>query len=405
MAESTAPRVLVAAYACHPDQGSEPGAGWQWLAAIAMNHRVTLLTGVDVDDRLEREIDRLGLPVDVVRVGTPADVIHIDSRWRHLRYGAWVWCAARRAAAVERRGGVAVAHHLTYASDWLPTPLTRLRRTPIVWGPVGGATYPHRGLVLGLPVRSRLFEWARRTVSSISRRTLAAGSIHRTALIVALNRDTADVFAGRRVVVEPNAALDHALLPEPADPPERGAGRRAVYAGRLVAWKGLALALAALADHRAANWHLDVFGSGPERTNLDAQARRLGVADRVRFHGVVARPTVLAAMTGADAFVFPSLHDSAPWAVAEAAALGVPVLCFDAGAAPTLAGPCARLLDTASPVASIASRLAEVAAARPPRTPHRAFSRDRLPEVVDSWYAAVTRPPAMVPDRQGTDST
>lgn len=382
--------VLLAAYACHPDQGSEPGAGWQWLRAIAVRHRVTVLTGRAEDDRLEAEVRRLDLPVTVVRVTTAADVIGIDSRWRYLRYGAWLLAAARATSDLERTATLAVGHHVTYASDWLPTPLAALRRTPFVWGPVGGATYPARALVEGLPMRSRVFEWIRRTVGRISRRTLAASTVRRAGLIVALNQETAAVHAHRPVVIEPNAALDYDTVPAaqeaPADPDHV---RRAVYAGRLLPWKGVHLAVRAMTDPRAAGWMFEVFGAGEERERLELLARDLGVTDRVRFHGRVARAELLDSTARADAFVFPSLHDSAPWAVAEAAALGVPVLCFDAGAAPTLAGPCARLLDPSDPAGSIAARLADLRAEQPTRTPYREFSVHRLPEVVEKWYSSI----------------
>lgn len=390
MADDEALHVLLAAYACHPDAGSEPGVGWQWLRAVATRHEVTLLTGKAEDGRLDEEIRRLGLPVTVVQVTTPADVIHLDSPLRYLRYGMWLAAAARRATQLERTIGPDVGHHVTYASDWLPTPLAALRRTPFVWGPVGGATYSAPGVTEGLSARARVFERVRKLVGSVSRKTLARSTVRQAGLIVALNRQTADVYAGRPLVSEPNAAFDYDDFPDPVEvPTDRGADRRAVYAGRLLEWKGLHIAVRAMADARAADWTLDIYGAGPERTPLEVLARDLGLAGRIRFRGRVSRAECLHEVARADAFVFPSLHDSAPWAVAEAAALGVPVLCFDAGAAPTLAGPCTRLLDPADPVGSLATRLHEVGVTQPARTPYREFSVDRLPEVVQEWYALV----------------
>jgi glycosyltransferase involved in cell wall biosynthesis len=40
----------------------------------------------------------------------------------------------------------------------------------------------------------------------------------------------------------------------------------------------------------------------------------------------------------AHAFVFPSLHDDAPWVVGEALAHGVPIVCLDRGGTPIVAG-------------------------------------------------------------------
>jgi len=37
-------RVLISAYACEPDKGSEPGVGWNWALAAAEKHEVWVLT-------------------------------------------------------------------------------------------------------------------------------------------------------------------------------------------------------------------------------------------------------------------------------------------------------------------------------------------------------------------------
>ena len=37
-------RVLLSAFACAPNRGSEPGVGWNWALALAKNNDVTVLT-------------------------------------------------------------------------------------------------------------------------------------------------------------------------------------------------------------------------------------------------------------------------------------------------------------------------------------------------------------------------
>ena len=54
---------------------------------------------------------------------------------------------------------------------------------------------------------------------------------------------------------------------------------------------------------------LDVAGDGADRGLCEAEARRLGVADRVRFHGWVDRGTVNRLYEQADALIFPSFRE------------------------------------------------------------------------------------------------
>lgn len=80
------------------------------------------------------------------------------------------------------------------------------------------------------------------------------------------------------------------FAPVPAPPPAAGddAGV-AGFAGRLILGKGADDAIAAVARAlERAPWRLLIAGDGPDRERLSALARRLGVADRVEFLGMVA---------------------------------------------------------------------------------------------------------------------
>jgi len=78
--------------------------------------------------------------------------------------------------------------------------------------------------------------------------------------------------------------------------------------------------------------HLDLVGSGKLREHLEMEAERLGVADRVRFHGSLPERKVAEMLHSADIFVLPSVLDETgdmegiPVALMEAMAAGVPVV-------------------------------------------------------------------------------
>jgi glycosyltransferase involved in cell wall biosynthesis len=104
-----------------------------------------------------------------------------------------------------------------------------------------------------------------------------------------------------------------------------------VSVGHLVPVKGQALAIAALAGVPGAT--LVVAGDGPERARLEAEARRAGVAERVRFAGAVAHGDLPALLQAADAMVLPSQREGLANAWIEALACGAPVVIPDVGGA------------------------------------------------------------------------
>ncbi len=98
-----------------------------------------------------------------------------------------------------------------------------------------------------------------------------------------------------------------------------------LFVGHNFRLKGLGPSLEALAILKRArrSCHLAVIGRGP-REEYQARARRLGVLDRVSFHGHVT--DVRPFFNGADAFVLPTFHDACSLAAGEAWACGLPVI-------------------------------------------------------------------------------
>jgi glycosyltransferase involved in cell wall biosynthesis len=131
--------------------------------------------------------------------------------------------------------------------------------------------------------------------------------------------------------------IDTGLRLAAAHPPT-GPVRRLLSAGVLAPHTGVHLLLEALADPRLpAALTLQVAGDGPERAALERQARRAGLADRVRFLGF--RTDVPQLLAEADAFVLPSLLEQQPLALIEALGAGLPCLATDVGGVADQLGP------------------------------------------------------------------
>ena len=111
--------------------------------------------------------------------------------------------------------------------------------------------------------------------------------------------------------------------------PLAGAGPHVVAAGRLGRQKGFDMLLDAFAGarRRGAAGDLTILGEGPDRTALEAQAARLGIASAVRFTGFRENPFPYFA--AADLFVLSSRYEGLPNVVLEAMACGCPVVAFD----------------------------------------------------------------------------
>jgi glycosyltransferase involved in cell wall biosynthesis len=104
-----------------------------------------------------------------------------------------------------------------------------------------------------------------------------------------------------------------------------------LYVGRLKRYKGIGLALRALAHARRTrpDLQLDIAGTGDYRAELEALAAELDLSSAVRFHGFVTEAEKMTLLRQAWANLFPSPKEGWGITIVEAAACGTPSLASD----------------------------------------------------------------------------
>jgi glycosyltransferase involved in cell wall biosynthesis len=285
-----------------------------------------------------------------------------DLRGLRTYYLLWQMAALKKARHLQRCNPFNIVWHLTWANAWYGS-LAPLAGRPFVYGPVGGCVGPPWRLLPQLGWPGAPYEVARAFVRGAARylNPLARLSWHRADLILAQNVETRDWFPRvhrAKVILFPNAVISEEQI-EVAVPPANLRPPLAIYAGRLEPWKGVFLCLQALA--LLPEWTLVICGSGNDKARLQRLAGRLGVTDRVEWLGWLPQEHLLRRMSEADVFLFPSLREEAGAVIAEARAVGVPVVCLARGGPPLLTGPGGRSVPDGGGPWEIAGRLADAA--------------------------------------------
>jgi len=153
-------------------------------------------------------------------------------------------------------------------------------------------------------------------------------------------------------VPQPRAARRAVMPPVP----------RVLFVGNLSERKGVPELLEALAHPVLARvpLQLTLAGSG-DIAGYTEQARQLGVAGKVDFHGWATQDQVQQLLADADVLVLPSHDEGLPLAILEALAHGVAVVCTPVGEIPHVLshGHTACFVEPGTP-ASIARGLAQV---------------------------------------------
>jgi glycosyltransferase involved in cell wall biosynthesis len=241
--------------------------------------------------------------------------------------------ALRRIVGLLRRERVALLHTHTSKAGVLGRLAARLARTPaVVHTPHGHIFYGYYGRAW-----TALFVALERVAAPLTDR-----------IIVLTEREMEEHLErriGRREqfrVIPSGVDLEavRALAP-PAEEARRRLGVEAdclllVGVGRLVPVKGFDLLLRALPAilNALPAARLLLVGDGPVRLSLEAQARALGVADRVALVG--ARAQVAPFLAAADLLVMPSRNEGLGKALVEAMALGRAVVATRVGGIPSV---------------------------------------------------------------------
>jgi glycosyltransferase involved in cell wall biosynthesis len=331
--------ILLAAYACEPHCGSEPGIGWNIASILSSNHQVTVLTTRAHQLGIEQELDRYPNP--------NLRFVYCDPGWFydlqdpspkrsiHLHYALWQWTAYHAARRLHQRKPFDIVHQATYGTYLKSSQLWRLP-VPFVWGPLGGAEATPSKLLKTLSAKNRKKEIQRNIIRSLAERNpWVKKTLNHADVVWAATPDTSDRLRSlgcntchtlsSLVWLGSLPRLDDHTMGRPAMP------LRFISIGRLLGWKGFHLGLEAFAASRLPNDEYWIVGDGAEMEPLQQLAQRLGISDRVKFLGKLTQPEALAQLRQADVLIHPSLHDSGGFVCLEAMALGKPVVCLNVG--------------------------------------------------------------------------
>jgi len=142
---------------------------------------------------------------------------------------------------------------------------------------------------------------------------------------------------------------------------------RIVFVGRLTAEKQVEVILHAMTKlDPALETTFDIVGGGDQRKNLENLTAKLGLADRVTFHGRTTDEELRALLSRASVFAIASIAELQSIATMEAMASALPIVAADAVALPHLVhdGENGYLFEPGN-VDELAARLTDVLTATP----------------------------------------
>jgi glycosyltransferase involved in cell wall biosynthesis len=332
-------KVLLIAYACEPNQGSEPGTGWNLAVGLARYCDVTVVTRANNKGVIERALPTgEGLRLRFVYIDPSAFYLKLKRKKilsHQAFYAIWqVWLAfwIWRDNDSDRYD---VIHQVTYNSFEVP-PIVFLKKSKakLVWGPVGGGqTVPCNQLPL-FGKKGGVLEFIRNVRVKFSAwNPFCILAVRHADLIYFANPETRQLLARwckREVRMMIDVGVDTAKF-QPRQDSTKNSRPIILFGGRLEGRKGALLLLMALnvLKNKGVLFECHIIGTGPDQPVLNNFIQDNQLQDCVSMLGSVTHDVIADEFRLADIFVFPSLRDTSGAIVLEAMATGLPTVCID----------------------------------------------------------------------------
>lgn len=332
--------VLVSAYACGPNWGSEIGMGWNWVINLAQYCQLTVITEQGFQNDIEAVLPNLDLKFrpryHFIDIGEKSRRrFWNQGDWRfYSDYRRWQWQAYQLAESLIKAEQFDLAHQLNMIGYREPGYLWKLP-LPLIWGPMGGHVQMPWAFIPVLGWKDGLQHALRNMLNAIQMRASVRvrKAIQKADVLIAATGE--DQQAIKRV-----HQREAVLINETGTYPHETQGSRVlwkknrplklVWCGKFVARKMLPIGLRAIAQvcHEM-SIELHIVGSG----NLDSEwkelANKLNIEKICHWHGHCPHEQALEIMQSCDAMLFTSVQEGTPHVILEAIGLGLPVICHD----------------------------------------------------------------------------
>jgi len=342
--------ILLSAYACEPNKGSEPGVGWSWAIELAnQGYSVSVLTRANNKEVIENELKNnnkisnlkfyyYDLPNWIKRIKKLPFGIYIY-------YLFWQLGIVNTAKKICNNNKINLIHHITFGV-FRQVSFLWLTNKRFVFGPVGGAEMTPHKLLRSLNFIDYIKEIARIIVNNVYKYSpLLNYMFYKTDLILCKTKDTYkfipkcfDEKKQVQIEIGINEIYDSEVFVK------KNTLLKILYVGRFIGWKGVSLAVDAVNYANESNDEVEftLIGKGKLKSFLKQKSKK-----NIKFIDWVSQEELFKLYSSYDCMLFPSFHDSSGNVILESFSFGLPVICLDLGGPASIVdNSCGYAIDT-----------------------------------------------------------
>lgn len=336
--------ILINAYACSPNMGSEPGMAWNWCVNLAKYCELHIITEGEFKNKIEAALPTLPQGNNMHFYYNPVSdevrkMCWNQGDWRFYKYyREWQWKTYTMAKEIIRQHHIDIVHQLNMIGFREPGYLWKIENKPFVWGPIGGLKQFPSSYLEGAGIKMKLFNRVKNIINiyQIKHDKRVDQALKKADLLISSIPDSYNVikkYKGLNSIIIPETGCfidDNSIKRNKEEKVDDDF--RLLWVGKFDFRKQLNIALATMSKLKdKSNIKLIICGSGSDNqiSYYKQMAINLGIEDNVVWKGNIENSKVKEEMHKSDIFFFTSVSEDTSTVVLEAVSCGLPVLCFD----------------------------------------------------------------------------
>lgn len=332
--------ILINAYACAPNMGSEPGMAWNWCINLAKHCELHIITEGEFRDKIETILPTLPQGKNMHFYYNPvSDEIRKmcwnQGDWRFYKYyKEWQWKTYLMAKDICQKVHIDILHQLNMIGFREPGYLWKIPNIPFAWGPIGGLKQFPTAYLKGCSIKMRLFYHIKNiiNIAQIKYDKRVNKAFNRADLLISSIPDShksIKKYKGLNSIIIPETGCFE--VQENIIKNFNDENLHIIWVGKFDFRKQLPLALQILKKTQNPKLHLDIYGTGNDKQVQEVYdlAERLQLNQSVTWYGNQPNKIVIEAMKKAHIFLFTSISEDTSTVVLEAVSNQLPVVCFD----------------------------------------------------------------------------
>lgn len=333
-------RILVSAYACSPEMGSEPGMAWNWCSNLAKYCTLYIITEGEFQDKINKTLSSLpqGKNMHFYYNPVPDEVRRMcwnQGDWRFYKYyRIWQWQTYEIAQNICQHTHIDILHQLNMIGFREPGYLWKIPNVPFVWGPIGGLKQFPTAYLKGCGLKIKLFNRIKNliNIAQIKYDKRVDEAFKKASLLISSIPDSYNVikkYKGLESIIIPETGCFETQENITHNYQEKTL--RILWVGKFDFRKQLLLALRIINACQNSNLHLDIYGTGNIKQIQEAKklVQTLHIEEFITWHGNQPNNIIIEAMRNAHLFLFTSINEDTSTVVLEAISNQLPVVCFE----------------------------------------------------------------------------